>query len=346
MAVSWDVSKVSVLQKIRRWRGWFPVPVRGWRPELIRWTLLEGNRLAIVGALLTFVYATIMISGIVWTFQIQVILTETTTVENLLDTFLSGIILLVSIVVSINSIVLSQDITGIDTQEQRIRGVLEFNHDIGEMTETDTVPTDPHTFMEAMAAIIKKRALAVNESTENVDPELAEEAQEYVEEITEAIDHFEEIDNSHGAEYAVLWQSLNFDYGLFLNRSRSLRHIEEGKIATEEEDPLARLTEAFQVFAIGREYFKTLYYTKEVSKLSRTLLVVSLPAILTTSIAILAINANILPAVWVLGLPPLQSFVATMFTIALMPYIVLTSYMLRLSTVAMRTATGGPFSLT
>jgi len=82
-----------------------------------------------------------------------------------------------------------------------------------------------------------------------------------------------------------------------------------------------------------------------VSQLSRGLLVVALPAILVNSSAILAISAQILPDIWLFGLPPLLTFVAVVFTVSLAPFLVLTSYMLRLSTVARRTAATGPFSL-
>jgi hypothetical protein len=83
-----------------------------------------------------------------------------------------------------------------------------------------------------------------------------------------------------------------------------------------------------------------------VVELSRTLLVVSLPAIIINATTILAINARILPEIWIFGLPPLLSFVAATFTISLAPFIILTAYMLRLSTVAREAATAGPFSLT
>ena len=110
-------------------------------------------------------------------------------------------------------------------------------------------------------------------------------------------------------------------------------------------DRLDELKRVLKLFAVGREYFKTLYYTREVADLSRTLLAVSLPAILVTVTTILAINANLLPDVWMLGLPPLLTFVAISFTVALTPFLVLTSYMLRLATVTRRTATAGPFNL-
>jgi hypothetical protein len=112
------------------------------------------------------------------------------------------------------------------------------------------------------------------------------------------------------------------------------------------EERLEGLVEALELFTIGKEYFKTLYYSNEVAQLSRTLLVVSLPAILFNAGAILAINAELFPQMGIPGISPLLLFVAITFTISLAPYLILTSYMLRLATVARQTASAGPFSLT
>lgn len=79
--------------------------------------------------------------------------------------------------------------------------------------------------------------------------------------------------------------------------------------------------------------------------MSQTLLVITLPAILINASTILAINAGLLPDFWLLGLPPLQVFVAATFTVSLVPYIVLTAHMLRLSAVARLTSSAGIFSL-
>ncbi len=336
---------MTLVQTLRQQRNWFPIPATGVRPKLIQWVLLDANRLAVTGALLTLVFATIMMTGRVWTLEMQVILTESSTVETLLETFLGGIILLVSIVVSINSIVLSQDITSIGSQEDRVRGVMEFRREIGNLTKSGEPPTDPAAFLDVMSSIISERARNLTDETDHLDDAVVEEIQDYADSVVEIVDEVGEIDKSSGADLALLWMTFELDYGRHYNRSRSLRSSGETSLSQTADEPLDGLVEALQLFAIGRGYFKTLYYTKEVSRLSRTLLIFSLPAVLTTAIAILAISANLFPQVWVFGLPPLQSFVATMFTISLVPYIILTSYMLRLSTVAMRTATGGPFSL-
>jgi len=55
------------------------------------------------------------------------------------------------------------------------------------------------------------------------------------------------------------------------------------------------LVKAFELFATGKEYFKTLYYSREISQLSQVLLVISLPTILVVASSTLAIEANLLP---------------------------------------------------
>ncbi len=336
---------MSIRQQIGRWRDRFSTPTHHDRFKFIRWFLLEGSRLAVSGVILAFVFTVLLMTGLVWTFEIQVILTDTSAVENILDSFMSGIILLVSIVVSINSIVLSQDIASVQNQAEQTRGTREFRSDIGVVTETGESPSDPRAFLRLMATAITDRAQALAEETGGTESEFADEIKSYTESILDSISHLAEADDTTHGDFDALWTAIEVDYGAFLERSRTLRSTHQEVITDSSDEQWDSLVESIQLFAIGRKNFKTLYYYKEVSVLSRTLLIVSLPAILVTATAILAINAGIFPAFQLLGLPPAQVFVATIFTVALLPYVVLTSYMLRLSTVAIRTATVGPFSL-
>ncbi len=330
---------MSVTARLHHWRDWFPVPDENFRVDLVRWILLDANRLAVTGALLTVVFVTYMGVATVWTFEMQRLLTETSTVQSLLDTFLSGIILLVSIVVSINSIVLSHDIASIENQEDRIRAIVRFREDLSEVSESDENPSNPSAFLSAMSRLIDERAKALTTGLDDVEQSFAEEIEEYAASVSNAAVQLGDIDGTSGAEFSILWKGIDFDYGSYIDQSRDLN----GADATAE--AFDDLIEAFELFAVGKEYFKTLYYTQEVSKLSQTLLVVALPAILFNASTILAINQEIFPDFQILGIPTLQVFVAVSFTISMAPYLVLTSYMLRLSTVAQGTASGGIFSL-
>ena len=66
-------------------RDWFPVPRRNGRFHVVRWVLLEANRLAVTGALLSFMFSALMLIGWIWTFEMQRVLTETPAVQTILS---------------------------------------------------------------------------------------------------------------------------------------------------------------------------------------------------------------------------------------------------------------------
>lgn len=330
---------------IRRWREWFPTPTAEGDFGIKRWVLLEANRMAVTGALLTFVFVSFILLGNIWTFEMQNLLTDTSAVQTVLNTLLSGMILLVSIVVSINSIVLSHDMSSVSNQQDRVMGATSFRKDLSELSRPDENPSEPASFLTVMSRTISERAQLLTDSTEELDADDAEAIQDYVSSVTEKADKLGDIENMGGAEFGVLWKGMEFRYGTQMERSGKLKSAHGGEESEHLRDQLDQFMNALELFAIGKEYFKTLYYTREVSKLSQTLLVITLPAILINATTILAIDAKIFPEFWLLGLPPLQSFVAATFTISLAPYLVLTAYMLRLSTVARLTSSAGIFSL-
>ncbi|WP_267640926.1 hypothetical protein [Haloarchaeobius amylolyticus] len=325
---------------------WLPFSSDGFTPK--RWLLLEGNRYSVILALLLFVFTTILGVGTVWTFEMQQLLTETSAVQSLLNTLLSGIILLVSIVVSISAIVLSYDITSLDAQEDRIDAALDFRRDIDRLTDVEESPTDPQTFLKLMTATIQKRAESLAEDSRQADDEFAEDLQDYTEGVMQTVESLDSSLDDHTrtqGDFTALWQGLEIDYGRHLNRSDRLTIVYEESFSETGRERFQELVRAFELFATGKEYFKTLYYTQEISKLSRVLLVISLPAILIIATATLAIEAHLLPDIWLFGLPPLLTFVSFVFTVSLAPFVVLTAYMIRVATVAKRTASAGPITI-
>lgn len=328
------------------WRGWFPDPSGRRGVSLVQWILLEGNRHAVTGALVTLTFVAILSIGTIWPFEMQQLLTETAAVQTVLNTFLGGIILLVSIVVSINSIVLSYDITSIGAQEDRLQGTLEFRSEISRLTDTEHSTIDPASFLSMMVGAINQRAHELETVTEELDGSDAEELRNHIETILQTIEYVEKsVDQTGGGEFSALWLGLDLNLGPLMQRSRVLQREYADVLSESGEERFERLIRAFELITTGRHFFKTLYYKREFSMLSRTLLIVSLPAILATATTILAINANVLPEIWIFGLSPLLTFVAAAFTIALTPFIILTAYMLRVATVTLRGSDTEPFVL-
>jgi len=308
--------------------------------------LLDGNRHAITGALLTLVFAALVILGTVWTFEMQRLLTETDSVQTLLNTLLSGIILLVSVVVSINSLVLSHDITSLGQQQDRIENARQYRRDLGQVSDSDRSPTHPNMFLHAMADVIRQRALALHSAAEDMDDaECATKISEYAQQVADDVDTLEErLTEMNNAGFAPLWLGMSYDHGTYMNRTREINLTYRERLSEEVTDRLDELAYTHEIFATGKEYFKTLYYVKEFSQLSQTLLLISLPTIVSDVAIILSIDAGLIPEVWLFGIPPLTVFVSGAFAVSLIPYIVLTAFMLRVATVAKRTNSAGPFT--
>lgn len=335
---------MGVVDQVEGMRSWAPIPTDDGRIRLLRWLLLEGNRYAVTGALLTVTFGSILAIGTAWTFEMNQLLTETQAVQMVLRGFLNGIILLVSVVVSINSIVLSYDINPIDAQENRIQGMMDFQQRVGRVTGAEVTPTSPNRFLEVMAETIQLEANELVAEAEGSDEQFAADIRAYLEQITGTTEYLDDsVSEIGGGKFSVLWLGLETDYGPVINQSHQLIAVGGPDLSDSGAAHLERLVEALELFATGREYFKTLYYTLEISELSRTLLFVSLPAILMTASTILAIDGDLVPEIWLFGLPPLMSFVALSIVVSLAPFIVLTSYMLRVATVSQRTAGAGPF---
>ncbi len=274
----------------------------------------------------------------------QLLFEETSTVQTILDTLLNGIILLVSIVISINAIVLSHEMTSLDREHDRIAGPIDFREQFGNLTETGESPSDPAAFLEMMARQVEERARRLEDNVAGVDASFAGDVRTFVSSIKEMVAHLEEVPTS-GVQFGVFWNGMEVDYGPYADRPRALLSSHDEGTREQRQTGVGDLVEALELFAVGKEYFKTLYFQQEVSRLSQSLLVISLPAIILNATTILAIDAGTFPDVWLFGLPPLQSLVFFAFSVSLVPYLLLTSDMLRLLTVARRTSSGGVFSL-
>lgn len=338
---------MSLADRIYRWRDWVPVPVDGYRIRLFRWVLLEADRRAVTGALLTLVFAATLLLGRFWTIEMQLLLTETDSVQTVLTQLLSGIILLVSVVVSINSIVLTYDITSLTAQQDRVEGATSFRRAVGRLVGGERSPTTPARFLSQVATAMDERARALEDSLSAQEPdEFVEDVSEFVDNVEESVETLEAADDSvGGADFGTLWVGLEANFGELTDELHAIRLTHADHVEDTHEQRFDDLVEAVELFETGREYFKTLYYSREISEFSRTLLFISLPAILVTAWTILALDAGTVPRIWLFNLPPLQVFLASSFTISLAPYLTLTSYVFRTATVARHTTSSGPFIL-
>ena len=312
-----------------------------------QWFVLTGSRTAVTGILLALVFVSLLSLAIIRPLQLRDLLTETNAVKTLFSSLLSGAILLVSIVVSINSIVLSQEITDIETQQERISASIEYRRHIEEFIEADVTPARPAEFLTTVMYGISRQMRSLLQDAETKSNE---EYQEHVEAFAEQVEQEIQqtrymLEDVQLGTFNVLLAGLNYNYSGQLHAARNLKRQFSKELSDEDQDSLDTLIETMKQMATGREYFKSLYYKQELARLSSILLYVSLPVIVFTSYVILALDARLFPDVGAFGLSPLLISVTFAYTVALGPYLVLTAFVVRATTITLRTLAAGPFIL-
>ncbi|WP_276298877.1 hypothetical protein [Halorussus lipolyticus] len=319
-----------------------------------QWVLLRGKRMWVALALLSGVLLVLLGTSLVRPWNLQDLLQNTSTVQTLFSALLSGSILLVSIVVSINSIVLSEEITDIETQRERIDASVRYRGQIEEFIESDVSPARPAEFLRSILKVVDRQAEGIAAIAEQGDnDEFADEAKIFSEEVSkEAEKAGETLSGSNFGSFKVLLAGLDYDYSWQLHVARRFKRKYGHCLSDDQQAAIDDLVETLKVFATGREYFKSLYYKREFSRLSARLLYVSLPTIVYISYVMLALHSpEFVPTeeIWLVSekfsMAPLTMFVAFSYTIALAPYVVLTSYVIRAMTVTLQTLASGPFVL-
>ncbi len=317
-----------------------------------RWLLFDGNREQVATALLATVFVVMLVMGGIRPIEYQELLGETTMVQEVFNTFLSGTILLVSIVVSIAAVGISQELTSLGNQSERVDTIIEFQAEIEDSGIVEVSPARPGQFTAVVLRSIKQRADELQQLDAGTTRE-GTERQEYRREIerlrTDIQANTEEVLTTLSRVSAgttdELLTGLNYDSSWQLYQSRRILTKYGDELTADEQAVIEDIMDTLHKLMVSREYFKTLYYKLELSDLSTTLLTVSLPIIIFITYVMLAIDTGFFPDVSVFGYTPLTVFISLAYTIALAPYAVLTSYVLRAAAVTKRTPEEGPFVL-
>ncbi|MDQ2049824.1 hypothetical protein RBH26_04945 [Natronolimnohabitans sp. A-GB9] len=314
--------------------------------RLKRWVLFDGNREWVATALLATVFAVMLVLGGLWPVEYQELLAETTMVQTVFNTLLSGTILLVSIVVSIAAVGISQELTSLGDQSERVETIIDFQETLEADDIVDVSPARPGQFTAVVLRSVKQRADELQEIDGTADREYHNEVDRLREDIhantEEVLTTLSRVPDGSTDE---LLTGLNYDSSWQLHQTRRILVEYDDELTPTERERIEDIMELLRKLMVSREYFKTLYYKLELSDLSTTLLTVSLPIIVFITYVLLALDSGFFPDVTVFGYTPLTVFISFAYTIALAPYAVLTAYVLRAANVTKRTPEEGPFVL-
>ncbi|WP_276252277.1 hypothetical protein [Haloarcula rara] len=311
------------------------------------WVVFWGRRSVVSLALLGGVFLGFTSLALVRPLDMERLLSDTATVRTLFSVLLSGAILIVSVVSSISSIVLSEEITDIETTQERIDASIEFRRKAENLAEVEGSPGQPAAFLEVILYTIYRETRTLREVAEGADnDEFTQDIRRLTETVlSEAKQAGTTLDGARFGTFKVLSAGLNYDHSWQLNTARRIQNRHEEALTQEQSQALTDLIDTLKLFATGRQYFQSLYYKREVARLSGMLLYVSLPVIIVISYLMLAVDETIMPESSVGLLSGQSVFLLAAYTLSLAPYIVLTAHVLRIAAITLRTLAAGPFTI-
>jgi hypothetical protein len=310
------------------------------------WVLMRMNRYALSACILLAVFGALVALSLVGLSPFRTLVEDADALQNLFSSMIGPIITGVTLVVTIGQLVLSQELGAVGDQRERMQEAMDFRRDIESESGMGVSPPEPAAFVRELVAATEDSAERLRDVIEDErDEELRERVEEYVDALDEHAETVrEEIENAQFGTFDVIWTALDFNYSWKVFQARKLRDQHAESLSEEANDAIDETITMLQFFGPAREHFKTLYFQWELINLSRALLYVAPPALVVVAGMIMYVDADAVVGS-TLGIDHLTLLASAAFTVSLLPFVVLLSYVLRIATVAQRTLAMGPFIL-
>ncbi|SEO92509.1 hypothetical protein SAMN04487948_1086 [Halogranum amylolyticum] len=313
--------------------------------ETLFWLLLSVDRRVIVTGLAVVVFGTFMLFGILKPTLLRTAMETSDMVETVFSGLVGAIITSTTLVVSINQLVLSQEIGSLGTQRSRMDTTMDFYQNTDELLGT-TTPSEPAALLWKLIERTEERAVDLRDAvSENSNETLRDQVDEYVEDLRDNAETvYGELEDADFGTFTVVSPGLDFNYAKKMNDIRQLGEQYDDDLDREERRAFREMLEAVTMFGPVREYIKVLYIQWALVKLSRGILYTSVPALVVAGGVVVFVDASTFTGT-VLGLETMLWVVSAAFVVSITPFLVFIAYVLRLATLAKQTLTVGPLIL-
>ena len=309
------------------------------------WLLLSANRWVVAGGLASLVFAVFMLWGVLKPVSLLSTMESSDMVETVFGGLVGAIITGTTLVVTINQLVLSQEIESLGSQRGRMDDTMDFRQNTDVLLGT-TTPTDPAAYLQALIETTERRATNLRDAlADHGNEELQADVDEYVDDLLENADHARErLDGADFGTYDVLSPALDYNYDEKMHDVRRLGMAHEDELTDEERSAFRDVLESLTMYGPVREYVKNLYIQWALVKLSRAILYAAILALTVAGGMVVFVDATTFPGTF-LGVESVLWVVSAAFAVSSLPFLLFASYILRLATVAKQTLSIGPLDL-
>lgn len=304
--------------------------------SLQRWLLLDGSRHVVAAGIVVVGFLLFVLLG-----YSGILDGSTVPMLYLFSALAGGNITLITIVITINQLILSRELRSPRELQIELESAKEYQQAVEEETERRGVPEQPGEFLHVLVDDTQN-LLAKLESTvsETADSELVDELQELTTALgTELDETFQLLQMNDKTLFSALSTILNADFGARLNHARWVRRSYDGELSAAQQAILSDLQQHIEQLDIARQYFKTLYITQEFADVSKLVMYTGLIATMT-ALVFIVFSGDIRPSYARLARLVLLPLAVA---INLVPLSLLLSHVVRITTIARRTAAITPF---
>lgn len=309
-------------------------------PAPVEWVLLTGDRWLVVAGLLVALFA--VLSGLLYAGVVAV--TNADTLTRSFAALVGGNFTLLTIVISINQLIVSQEFGSPSELNERVQSAIAYQQDVAEHAETSVTPATPDAFLDFLVTILQEEAVLFREEVidlldEDARGDLHAFTHELIAESERVSVALEGVSEEPFETLAVV---LDAGFTADLYEARRIRAVYGESFSPEAEVRLAAIVELLEHVGVARQYLKSLYFQRELADLSRKLLYAGIPAL-----------GLLLVTTWVYGQgptptvqgPALDLLVVATGTAAFAPLAVFLAYVFRIATIIRRTASMVPFTI-
>ena len=309
------------------------------------WLLLGANRWLLAGILGACVFFAFVVLGVLDFPTLRTTMETTDPVDTIFQGLVGAIVTGTTLVVSINQLVLSQEIGPLGEQRARMDTAMDFRQNTDELFGSIS-PAKPSLFLQQIIETARDRAAAMKSAVDDSEnTEMRENVGTYVDDLVEnAETAIDELDEATFGTFDVLMAALDYNYARKMHDLRRLGEKYEDDLSDEQRRTFRETLEALTMFGPAREHIKTFYFQWALVKLSRAILTAAVPALVVAGGMVVFVDATSFPG-QLFGTDYMIWVVSLAFTIAVMPFLLFVSYILRIATVAKQTLAMGPMVL-
>lgn len=309
----------------------------------VRWILLEANRWLVTAVLSAILFGILVAVG---TYGTTGFVPGESPVQNLFPSLVTALITGVTLVVTINQLVLSQELGAVEDQRDRLRGAMKFRADAESSIDRSISPTDPAAFLCAIVVAARTQATSLVEIVDDgASDAVRQDFEAFSETVSEQADRAERgFRDAEFGTFDVLDAALGYDYSGQIVAVRTLRSEYETAFSESADGAAEDLVTTLELFGIAREHFKTLYFQWALVRLSRAMMYVAIPALAVSLSIVLFVDLDGMTGASA-GIEHRLLVVAIAVTLSVTPFFLLIAFLMRIATVAQRTLAIGPFRL-